>query len=313
MLIRLVKTLSIMGLIVVGVYFFSYQLQMLLGGIVRHIGRRSQRADYNLRRYVFFHRGSLLAKFYTWENEQLISLGLRRNGITVMGALLFYAVVTFLAWFFMCLFTQDFDILLLPILYFLNVVIVRVAVSGKILKREAAVMNAEDIIVPQIRDVVMNAIRSQLNNFEPVVSFEFHIFVSDVTDRGMSFRDAMIILSDSLGPVFYDFAQKAIYFESSGDTSHLDLFSDILDTNRDRRESRALNAVVFIASRISFMVSAGITLGYLLFILATNSNVLNLFFYTKVGNRMLWFIILTIIAVLCYIQILSGRSIDDYD
>ena len=79
------------------------------------------------------------------------------------------------------------------------------------------------------------------HNFAPSVREDFQAFIVNIQDRGYTFEDAMFILSDNLGLVFKDFAQKAIYFEAVGEREMVEIFADIVETNRLRRQLRDEN------------------------------------------------------------------------
>ena len=95
------KDLVILGLIVFTVivlYFFSVQIQTFIAKLSRKftekLGIYSVTREYSLQRYVYQHRNSLVAKLYMWVNEQLIALGLKREGITPFGYLMFWALIS---------------------------------------------------------------------------------------------------------------------------------------------------------------------------------------------------------------------------
>ena len=51
----------------------------------------------------------------------------------------------------------------------------------------------------------------------------------------------MGILNDKLGYNFTDFAQKAVLYEDKADETMEDIFSSIIETNRQRRTLRYIN------------------------------------------------------------------------
>ena len=65
----------------------------------------------------------------------------------------------------------------------------------------------------------------------------------------------MYILADNLGMVFQDFAQKAIYFEAVGEREMVEIFADITETNRLRRQLRDENNNAFVTLKSSFLIS----------------------------------------------------------
>ena len=185
----------------------------------------------------------------------------------------------------------------------------RVFVAGKMEKREADVMDALDLIIPEIGSGVKNAIARYVDNFSPSLQQDFKIFLSNIQDRGMSFEDAMFILADSLGNIFKDFAQKAVFYEALGEEDMRGIFDDIVETNRQRRELRYNNNLEFGVLRLSFIISAGITIGYFIFLMATDWFSRYFFLTTTWGNILLVAIVLTIFGVLSYIATIKSRAI----
>jgi hypothetical protein len=55
------------------------------GFISKKIGTFSADREHAIQRYVYLHRGSIVARLYNWINEQLIVAGLKRVGVTPVG------------------------------------------------------------------------------------------------------------------------------------------------------------------------------------------------------------------------------------
>ena len=170
-------------------------------------------------------------------------------------------------------------------------------------------MDALDLIIPEIGSGVKNAIARYVDNFSPSLQQDFKIFLSNIQDRGMSFEDAMFILADSLGNIFKDFAQKAVFYEALGEEDMRGIFDDIVETNRQRRELRYNNNLEFGVLRMSFIISSGITIGYFIFLMATDWFSRYFFLTTTWGNILLVAIVLTIFGVLSYIATIKSRAI----
>lgn len=306
----------VMVVVFVLIYFFSTQIQKNLGKFStwfsKKIGTYSTSKEYYLQRYTYQHQGSPLTKLYTFVNEQLIALGYKRLGITVVGYLLFWGFVA-LAIAIVLQFILNLTIILFPLLWAIVLtcvlVMTRVSVSERMERREADIMNAIDLIIPEIGNGVKNAIVTYIDNFAPSVREDFKAFVSNVQERGYTFEDAMYILTDNLGIVFKDFAQKAVYYEAIGEKEMLEIFSDITETNRLRRQLRDENASAFQGLRASFLMSVVATVGYFLFIIFTDE-FSRYFFLTKpVGKFLLLVIVLIIFGVLAYISTIKSRVI----
>lgn len=312
---RVILIITIVA-IVAGVYFFSFQLQKFLSSagtsISKKIGTFSTSREYAVQRYVYLHRGSIIAKLYNWINEQLIAAGMKRVGVTPVGYMLFWgtiAAITSIVIGILC----NLNVFLYVVIFFILVAVflvaTRIFVAGKMEKREADVMDALDLIIPEIGSGVKNAIARYVDNFSPSLQQDFKIFLSNIQDRGMSFEDAMFILADSLGNIFKDFAQKAVFYEALGEEDMRGIFDDIVETNRQRRELRYNNNLEFGVLRMSFIISSGITIGYFIFLMATDWFSRYFFLTTTWGNILLVAIVLTIFGVLSYIATIKSRAI----
>lgn len=298
------------------IYFFSFQLQTAFAKFMKKFGEKigvyATGKEFTYQRYVYQHSSSPISKLYNWVNNQLVALGLKRLGISVVGYLLFWAAISFLLVLIIDLVTQM-GFLFFPIIYVVTFVAVlvmtRVLVSERMEMREADVMNAVDLIVPEIKNGVKNAIVTYKDNFAPSVRDDFQAFIVNVQDRGYSFEDAMYILADSLGLVFNDFAQKAIYFEAVGEKEMVDIFSDITETNRLRRQLRDENNSAFTSLKVSFIVSTLMTFGYFIFLMFTDDFSRKFFLTQTAGKFLLIIMVIVVFAVLAYISTIKSKSI----
>lgn len=308
--------LVIVGILVFVMYFMSYQLQGILASFLKKfsekIGVYSTSKEYVLQRYVYQHSSSMIAKLYTWVNNQLVALGLKRVGISVVGYLLFWAVASFVMAFILT-FISGMGFAFFPIIFVMIfivcLVMTRVMVSERMELREADIMNAVDLIVPEVHNGVKNAIATYKDNFAPSVRDDFQAFLINIQDRGYTFDDAMYILADQLGLVFNDFAQKAIYFEAVGEREMVEIFADITEQNRMRRQLRDENNNAFTSLRASFIASAGMTFAYFIFLMFTDDFSRQFFLMQTAGKFLLLIMISVVFAVLAYITTIKSKTI----
>lgn len=298
------------------IYFFSYQLQKSLAKFLKFIGEKigtySVGKDFYLQRYTYQHSRSPITRLYNWVNEQIIALGLKRQGITVTGYLLFWGTAACILGTIIS-FILHFGLILTPVFwgvcFVCMLIMTRVMVSERMEKREADIMNAVDLIVPEAGNGIKNAIITYKDNFAPSLREDFSSFITNIQDRGYTFEDAMYILADNLGSVFKDFAQKAIYYEAVGEKEMLEIFSDITETNRLRRQLRDENSAAFITLKASFVVSVLMTLGYFIFLMFTDSFSRNFFLQETLGKILLIIIIFIVFMVLAYISTIKSKTI----
>lgn len=306
----------IVVLSLVVIYFLSSQILKNVTKFTQFLGKKlgtySTNKDYELQRYVYQHPTSLLSKFYNFINEQLLALGYKRLGISVVGYLLFWAVVSVFAGTIIGILLRlgvGITFMLWFCLFFVCVVMTRVIVSERMEKRESDVMNAVDLIVPEVGNGVKNAIIQYMDNFAPSLQGDFQAFVNNIQERGYSFEASMYILADNLGIVFKDFAQKAIYYESIGDKNMQDIFTDISETNRLRRQLRDENATQFAGLKTTFLVSAGMTFAYFMFLMVTDTFSRNFFLQNAIGKILLILMILVVFCVLAFITTIKSKAI----
>lgn len=309
-------TLAIAIVVIFLLYFFSSAIQQLFGRIFSKIGNRlgiiAKDKDYKLQRYIYQHSKSPLSRLYTWLNTQLIALDLKRQGITAIGYLIFWGIIAVIAGLILSIVT-NMGILFTPIYvtlcFVFMMLLTRVFVSERIERREADVMNAIDLIIPEAGNGIKNAISTYIDNFAPSIQPEFRAFLTNINELGFSFEDAMIILTDNLGVVFKEFSQKAIYFERVGELEMLEIFTDITETNRLRRQLRDENAAKFTSLKTSFLVSTLMTFGYFIFIVVTDDFSRNFFLLQPAGKFLLVVIIVIVFLVLSYISTIKSKAI----
>lgn len=307
--------IGIIVMVVLLGYFFSYQLQraILLGyqKIARRIGISSKNKELSIQRYIFLHRKSLVSKIYHSFNEQIINLGLKRAGVTPVGYLFFWliinAIITLVIWFVLGI--TFLRVMILYVVLFVTLMIgIRIYIASRMEKHEEDVMSAIDLIVPDISGGVQNAIIRYMNNYAPSIRPDFQAFVANL-ERGVAFADAVYMLSDSLGSVFPDFAEKAIYYEQMGENDGVEIFTVLIETNHVRRTLRHENNIVFSSLKVSFLVSAGMTVMYAIFILTTDTFSRHFFLETNVGNILLLLMMFIVVAVMGYLTVIKSDDI----
>jgi len=287
-------------------------LSRLLKWFGQKVGTYSVTREYALQRYVYQHRGSRLSRLYLWINEQILALGLKRQGVTPFGYFMFWGFVAIVSGTIIGI-SVGLGVVITVFLWVAILacllIVTRVWVSERMERREADVMNAIDLIVPELANGVKNAILIYKDNFAPSLRDDFVAFIYNIQDRGYSFNDAMCILADNLGLVFVEFSQKAMYYEASGDQEMLDIFVELTETNRLRRELRDENSAKFTDLKVNFIVTVSATAGYFVFLMITDSFSRYFFLQATIGKVLLIFIVLVIFLVLSYISTIKSRAI----
>lgn len=301
---------------VVVVYFFSYQFQTKVSKIIGFIGKKfgtyTTTKEHALQKYVYQHKNSIVSKLYKWINQQLIALGMKSQGITPLGYFIFWGFASLILAVVLG-FVLGTSLMFVSLLWFVlwgcMLIMTRVIVSEKIEKREMEVMDAIDLLVPELHNGVKNAIITYKDNVPAGIRDDFRAFVVNVQDRGFSFADAMYSLADGLGDVFLDFAEKSIYYESMGEKDLLDIFTDIVETNRLRRQLREKNNRRFRELKVTFIISSLMTFGYFLFLVSTDVFSRQFLLQSTGGNIILLIICIIIFGVMSFITTIKSRSI----
>lgn len=303
-------------LAVVLIYFFSYQLQKRLASLIAFINKKlgtfAVSHEHELQRYVYQHRKSLVSVLYRWINQQLIAIGLKKQGVTPLGYFIFWgfiALMLSIVLSFVLHVGVAFSVMLWVVLWGAVLIMTRVIVSERMEKRESEVMDSIDLLVPEIHRGTQNAIITYINNFPPGVRDDFKMFIVNVQDRGYSFNEAMIVLADQLGNVFSDFAEKAIYYEAMGERDLLDIFTDIVETNRLRRQLRERNNRRFMQLKVTFVVSSLMVFCYFMFVITTDEFSRHFLLQTTAGNISLLIICIIIFGVMSFITTIKSRTI----
>ena len=306
----------VIGLSLFVAYFFGNYIQKFVFTKARQfaekIGVYSATKEFQFQKYVYQHSTGFVAWVYNWVNQQLIALGLKRVGVTFVGYFLFWGTTSLIVSVVVDI-VAEMGLTFLPMLFLIffvgSLIMTRVVVSERMEMREADVMNAIDLIVPEVRNGIKNAIVQYKDNFAPSVRDDFQVFITNIQDRGYTFEDAMFILADNLGMVFQDFAQKAIYFEAVGEREMVEIFADISETNRLRRQLRDENNNSFATLKATFIISVGMVVAYFIFLLITDEFSRVFFLTTTPGKFLLLGMVVVVFAVLSYITTIKSRAI----
>lgn len=297
------------------VYLFSYNIQIYLSKIIafcrKKLGLSTLNLDYKMQRYCYEHNKALITRLYHWVNKQLIALNIKQSGVNPIGYLFFWGFTSIIAGITVGIII-DFGFLtifLCILIFILCLVLTRTIVSTKIELYEQDIMDAMDLIIPEAGNGIKNAISAYVDNLPNSIQGHFRIFLTNVNELGYSFEDAMYILTDNLGEIFRDFAQKAIYFEQTGERDTLEIFADITETNRLRRQLRDENNDAFRSLKTSFIVSVAMTFGYFCFICVTDEFSRTFFLVTTGGKILLVIMIAIVFAVLSYITTIKSRAL----
>lgn len=277
----------------------------------RLFGKTLKNMQVAFSRTADLNKYSFAYKVYHFFDELIINLDMKKDNVTVTGLLVFIGSISFVGGVILA-YMMDSFVLLIPItaaFFYLIVVIFRFMGLMRYEQREAEIMDAVDLLVSDIRGGIYNAILRYKDSFHPNIRPFFLSFIDDIQNKGYSFKQAMGILNDKLGYNFTDFAQKAVLYEDKADETMEDIFSSIIETNRQRRTLRYINNIKFNELRTQFIVSFLLIIGYGVFSALLDPFILEFLTQNAFGKLLLIGDIVIIAFVLSYLASIKAKSL----
>ena len=274
-------------------------------------GKALKNMQVSFSRTADLNKYSFAYKVYHFFDELIINLDMKKDNVTVTGLLVFISSISFVGGLVLA-YLMDSFILLIPItaaFFYLIVVVFRFMGLLRYEQREAEIMDAVDLLVSDIRGGIYNAILRYKDSFHPNIRPFFLSFIDDIQNKGYSFKQAIGILNDKLGPNFTDFAQKAVLYEAKADETMEDIFSSIIETNRQRRTLRYINNIKFNELRTQFIVSFLLIIGYGVFSALLDPFILEFLTQNSFGKLLLIGDIVIIAFVLSYLASIKAKSL----
>lgn len=321
MLTSLVKVVLLGVILLAFGYFFMYSKRILSFFVNRkdkfsktyskHIGKHVRKANIKVVRRAELNHDTLYYKCYKFLDDLIRDLDMVKDGVTVAGLITF---IIFVSGAVTIIFATVFNamnvfLLMFAAVAFLVITLLRFAAISNIEQREADIMDSVDLLVSDVKGGIMNAIIRYKDSFPVGVRHYFHEFLDDVQNKGYGFRLAMNKLNEKMGMSFTEFAQKAILYEEKADKNMDDIFSSIIEINRQRRTLRYTNNIEFANLRLQFVVSIMAILGYAIFAMFTDAYIMNFLTDTLIGKIMIIIDIVIITFVLSYMAAIKAKSL----
>lgn len=290
---------------------FAKLVQLFSNLLFKIVGTPLKSANKRLLRTAYLNKGSRIYRVVHYFEQLIFALELQKEGVSVSG-LLFFLVSTSIILSFVLNSLFHFG-LLLPVctvaVFVIVFILFKILATTQVEKREEAIMDAVDILVADVKGGVFNAITRYENVFSYRVRPYFTQFIDAVRHQGYSFNDAMLDLNDKLGPVFSDFAYKAILYEDKADEGMDEIFSSIIEKNRNRRILRYNNNLVFKEVRTTFLVCCAVIAVFGLYLTATEPYFTEFFTTTGFGKLLIIIDIIIIAAVLAFISSVKAQRL----
>lgn len=274
-------------------------------------GRYIYQLNQRVRRNVNLNKQSVFYRVYVYFDDMLKNLDLADNGVTVLGLLTFIGCIALAIASLLSYVLNMF--VLLPVtfgaIYYLIVVVFRFISLMRYEKREADIMDAVDLLVCDIKGGVYNAITRYKDAFNPNIRPYFLEFLDDVQSKGYTFKQAMLILNDKLGHNFTEFAHKAIMYEEKADKDMDEIFSPIIETNRERRTLRHINNLAFNQLRSDLIISMLIIAVYVIFAISMDKYLAMFIMRSMLGRVLIIIDIILVGWVLTYIASIKAKTL----
>lgn len=274
-------------------------------------GRAIKNMQISFSRTADLNKYSLSYKVYHFFDDLIVNLDMKKDNVTVTGLLVFITSISLAIGIILSSIMSSLN-LLIPItaaFFYLIVVVFRFLGLMRYEQREAEIMDAVDLLVSDIRGGIYNAILRYKDSFHPNIRPFFASFIDDIQNKGYSFKQAMSILNDKLGYNFTDFAQKAVLYEDKADETMEDIFSSIIETNRQRRTLRYINNIKFNELRTQFIVSFLLIIAYAVFSALLDPFILQFLTQNSFGKCLLIGDIVVVAFVLSYLASIKAKSL----
>lgn len=275
---------------------------------LRFFGTRIRNLNLRMERETGLRKKSLTARGTRYLREIIQNLDMQKDGVTPAGLLVFLTAVSLAGAALVLFFAKNLVLAFLAFftVFYLVLTLLRFISLLRYERKEAEIMDTVDLLAMDVRGGVKNAIQRYTPAMHPNIKPYFEEFLDNINIRGYSFEQAMLLLSDRLGPNFVDFAQKAILYEAKADNELEDIFSSIIEVNRHRRELRYRTNMKFSQLRFDFLTSGSVILGYAVFSIWLDGYIRH-FLTSTVGMLMIIIDVFVVTLVLSYMAAIKAK------
>lgn len=275
----------------------------------RLLGKKIYTFNKRYDRKISLKRGSIPFRFNRFLKEIISNLGMAKDNVTPTGLLIFISSVSLALALLFSFWSGDYG--LLPVafvaVFFFIITLFHFLSLTRFERKEAEIMDTEDLIAMDVKGGVYNAIVRYRKAFHPNIRPYFEEFIDNVQYKGFSFKESMLILNGKLGDNFTSFAQKAILYEEKASEGMEDIFTTVVDINRQKRDLRYENNIKFASLRLEFIMSTGIIIFYAFFSMSIDPFISYFLSGTYFGKVMLIVDLIIVTAVLGYIASIKAK------
>lgn len=279
--------------------------------LLRLVGKRLHRVNLQMERTGNVRKKSIFIRVHNYFKEIIVNLDMAKDNVTPVGLVTFIGAISLSVSLAYVFWTGE-VMLVVPAfgaVFYFFVVLFRFMSLLRFEKKEAMIMDTEDLISMDINEGVYNAIIRYHKSFHPDIKPYFEEFIDNVQFKGYGFKRSMMMLNDSLGVSFSSFTQKAVMFEQKADKDMADIFSSVVESNRHRRDLRTKNNKRFNELRLQFLMSIALIGAYVLFSIYTDPFMSEFLTNNFVGKMLLIIDLIAVTAVLGYIASIKAKFI----
>jgi len=289
--------------------FISERLHVVDKIYYKLFGERLNDWNDRFEKYVEVNKEGLLYKIYLFFKDILFNLDMEKYRVTVFGLLQFIIMVGVSIGLFFVYWSGSMvlGVSAFGVTSFFMIVLFKFLSLMAYEKKEALIMDTEDLLAMDIKDGVYNAILRYNRSFHPDIKIYFDIFIDNVKNKGYSFKEAMLLLNRQLGNNFTDFAQKAILYEEKADDDMVDIFSSIVEVNRYKRLLRYESNKKFEQLRLQFIISLLVIVGYCVITYNMDGYIRHVFNDTVWGKGLLLGDIVLVTIILAYLASIKSK------
>ncbi|MNV21932.1 hypothetical protein D3C71_1128840 [compost metagenome] len=275
----------------------------------RLLGKYLHDLNLDIERKVNLNRKSVRYRFYVYLKDIIINLDMVRYHVTPFGLFLFILTTAVSSSILFVVLFKEYALFIpaLLVFFYLTLIVFRFIALSKFEKKESEIMDTVDLIAMDVRGGVYNAIVRYKKVFHPNIAGYFDEFCDNITLKGYSFKEAMLLLNSKLGPNFTDFAHKAILYEEKADKGMEDIFTSVVEVNRHKRTLRYGCNQKFNDLRLQFIISVAIIAVYGAFSIWTDAFLSHFFLKTFGGKLVLLIDVVIVSVVLTYIASIKSK------
>lgn len=312
-LILIIAVILLFGLIVM----YNKKVMTILAGsktkseniFYRILGQRVKNWNIRVERAASIKKDTWTYKINNYFKEIIVNMDMSKDNVTPVGLIVFISTISLSFSIVFVVWLQEYSLAVpafCAVFYFI-VVVFRFMSLMRYEKKEANIMDVEDLIAMDVKGGVYNAILRYRHSFHPSMRPYFEDFIDNIQNKGYGFKESMLILNDKLGSTFTDFAQKAIMYEEKADKDMDDIFTAIVEINRFRRTLRYESNKKFDKLRLEFIISIGIIAFYCVFSVFSDPFLSYFFTKTFFGKLLIIIDIVVVTAVLGYISSIKAK------